>query len=51
MKNFVILVFLSVFSFTTLFAQTNKLQIILQTSFAIPTGLFASGYEAYSIHG
>ncbi|MCF8429678.1 MAG: hypothetical protein K9G64_06050 [Bacteroidia bacterium] len=42
MKKIAFAILISVFYITPLMAQTGKLQIGVQTGFAIPTGEFAS---------
>ena len=42
---------LVIINLNIVFGQNSKLQIGVQSGFAIPTGLFASGYETYTSHG
>ena len=51
MKKTVFTILISVFYLTLLKAQSGKLQIGVQTGFAIPTGEFSSGYEPYTDNG
>lgn len=51
MNRSIIFTIVTALNFTILFAQESKLQIGIQSGFSIPTGLFASGYEAYSSNG
>lgn len=51
MKKLHFLTFTFLFLCQILSAQNSKLQIGVQTGFAIPTGEFASGYEPYMVNG
>jgi hypothetical protein len=51
MKKTVFTILISVFYLTHLKAQSGKLQIGVQTGFAIPIGQFASGYGYYPDNG
>jgi hypothetical protein len=51
MKKIIFAILISIFYLTPLMAQTSKLQIGVQTGFAIPKGQFASGYGYYPDNG